>query len=98
MSIPKANELYKALIKAGILYWDEVESFEGVRVLRFMVNEEPYYGTRDDWFPQYCGDKQWAIFNKVYSSEWKDEQGDYRSFESYAEANAYLDEFFKDKT
>ena len=95
--LPTANELYKALEKAGILQWDEVESFEGCRTIRFEVEEDPY-GTRDDWEPKYCGDDQWAIFSKDDGDEWEDEQGDYRSFDSEAEANAYLDKFFKEKT
>jgi hypothetical protein len=92
--LPTANGLYKALIKAGILYWDEVEAFEGVLVLRFKVSEAPDFGTRDDWVPQCCDTNVWAIFSKLDGWEWKDENQDYLMFETEAEANVYLDKFF----
>jgi len=57
-----------------------------------------YAGDPDQWFVEYCGDGQYALFGVDHSSEWIDENGDYRSFDSQAEALAYLKDFFQKHT
>jgi hypothetical protein len=52
------------------------------------------FNDRNCWEPERVGDI-WVIFDKNFSGEWIDENGDYVGFETRNEAMQYIKETFK---
>jgi hypothetical protein len=46
-----------------------------------------------DWYAEHIDDNQWVLFAKTASGEWIDENGEYRCFDTEAEALEYLNEY-----